>query len=309
MRAVADQRRSLEIIVEAPVAEARRPAAGGPPGDPAAPRTPRVRPGASHPRRTAAIGGAAAVLLVLGVVLARRDGAVSAPAALDRRAVADLVDARVSGALAKIEANPARSATVYRTILPSIVVIRSAGGDGPGRDASLGTGVVVNADGSIMTAFHVVEGATTLTVTFADGTESAATVRTSDPASDIAVLTPATKPEVIVAATLGGGVRIGDETYAVGHPLGLVGSLSAGVISGLDRSIPRGDGAGRLTGLIQFDAAVNPGNSGGPLLDRNGRVVGIVTAIADPSQDGSFIGIGFAVPIATAGGTAGAPPR
>jgi S1-C subfamily serine protease len=80
------------------------------------------------------------------------------------------------------------------------------------------------------------------------------------------------------------------------------------VISGLGRSIPLEKG-GTLTGLIQFDAAVNPGNSGGPLLNRNGQVIGIVTALADPSKNGYFIGIGFAVPIATAGGAAGAPPQ
>ena len=98
------------------------------------------------------------------------------------------------------------------------------------------------------------------------------------------------------------------DAFVVGHPLGFVASLSAGVISGLDRSTPRENGT-TMTGLIQFDAAVNPGNSGGPLLNRNGQVVGIVTALANPSRDGYFIGIGFAVPIGTAGGAAGAPRK
>ena len=109
-------------------------------------------------------------------------------------------------------------------------------------------------------------------------------------------------------AVLGGGAQIGDETFAVGHPLGLVGSLSAGVISGLDRSFPLANGR-TLAGMIQFDAAVNPGNSGGPLLNRNGQVIGIVTGLANPAGDDYFIGIGFAVPIGTAGGAAGAPAR
>jgi S1-C subfamily serine protease len=87
-----------------------------------------------------------------------------------------------------------------------------------------------------------------------------------------------------------------------------VGSISAGVVSGLDRSLSRDDGT-PLRGLIQFDAAVNPGNSGGPLLNRNGQVVGIVTALANPAKDGFFMGIGFAVPIGTAGGGAGAPRK
>ena len=100
--------------------------------------------------------------------------------------------------------------------------------------------------------------------------------------------------------------NVGDAVFPVGNPLGLPGSLTAGVVSALDRSI--GTGAGRsLKGLIQFDAAVNPGNSGGPLLDRDGHVVGIVTALANPSRQPFFVGIGFAVPIAAAGGAAGAP--
>ena len=107
-------------------------------------------------------------------------------------------------------------------------------------------------------------------------------------------------------AVLGGGVQVGDEAYAVGHPLGYVDSLTSGVISGLDRSAKANDGK-TLRGLIQFDAAVNPGNSGGPLLNRGGQVIGIVTALANPSRNGYFIGIGFAVPIGTAGGAANAP--
>jgi S1-C subfamily serine protease len=111
-----------------------------------------------------------------------------------------------------------------------------------------------------------------------------------------------------VPAVLGGGAQIGDEAFAVGHPLGLVGSLSAGVVSGLNRTFPLQNGR-TLTGMIQFDAAVNPGNSGGPLLNRNGQVIGIVTGLANPSGEDNFIGIGFAVPIGTAGGAAGAPGR
>ena len=109
-------------------------------------------------------------------------------------------------------------------------------------------------------------------------------------------------PEVIVPAVLGGGMRVGDETYAVGNPLGLTGSLSAGVISGLGRSIPPRNGSEGLTDLIQFDAAVNPGNSGGPLLNRDGQVIGIVTALANATNERSFTGIGFAVPLGSAGG-------
>ncbi len=219
-----------------------------------------------------------------------------------------IVDKSIANAVKNLARAPARSTEVYNTIVPSLVVIRSERTGTTGDGSGLGSGVIINQQGAILTAFHVVDKATTLRVTFADGTESPATMQSSDPKNDIAVLTATRGPEVIVPAVLGGVGRVGDETFAVGHPLGLVGSLSAGVISGLDRSIPRANGE-PLTGLIQFDAAVNPGNSGGPLLNRNGQVIGIVTALADPSKNGYFIGIGFAVPITTAGGAAGAPPQ
>jgi S1-C subfamily serine protease len=96
--------------------------------------------------------------------------------------------------------------------------------------------------------------------------------------------------------------------FPVGNPLGLRATLTAGVVSALDRSVETRDGRS-LQGLIQFDAAVNPGNSGGPLLDRDGHVVGVVTGLANPSQQAYFVGIGFAVPIATAGGVAGGPQQ
>jgi S1-C subfamily serine protease len=171
--------------------------------------------------------------------------------------------------------------------------------------------VVVDADGDVLTAAHVVAHATSIQVTFADGTASGARVVSSEPANDIAVLSAQQPPSVIVPAVLGssGGLRVGDAAFAAGNPLGLAGSLTAGVISGLDRAVALGGGAGSLQGLIQFDAAVNPGSSGGPLLNRNGQVVGIVTGLVNAAGQDAFAGIGFAVPIATAGGAAGAPAR
>ena len=103
-------------------------------------------------------------------------------------------------------------------------------------------------------------------------------------------------------------MRVGDEAFAVGNPLGLVASLSAGVISGFDRSVPVKGSDQRLEGLIQFDTAVNPGSSGGPLLNRQGHVVGIVTALANPSEQNFFVGVGFAVPIGTAVSAGGGGP-
>lgn len=189
-----------------------------------------------------------------------------------------------------------------------------AGDGGSGGDkqteegnGGLGTGVIINAEGAILTANHVVDGAKLIRVTFVDGSTSDATVISSEPGRDIAVLKAEHNPEVVVPAVMGGGVRVGDEAFAIGHPLGLIDSMSSGVISGLNRSIPVAEDQ-TLDGLIQFDTAVNPGNSGGPLLNRAGQVVGIVTALANPSEQGVFIGIGFAVPIGAAAGVAGGGP-
>jgi S1-C subfamily serine protease len=219
-----------------------------------------------------------------------------------------IVDERVGAAIEALQAQPPASVTVYQAIVPPLVVIESQRAGGAAGRSGTGSGVIVNVEGDILTSLHVVEGAASITVSFSDGTRSPATIRSADPAHDIAVLAPARLPEVVVPAVLGGGARVGDEVFAVGHPLGLVGSLSAGVVSGLDRSFPLANGRS-LGGMIQFDAAVNPGNSGGPLLNRNGQVIGIVTGLANPGGDDEFIGIGFAVPIATAGGAAGAPAR
>jgi S1-C subfamily serine protease len=177
-----------------------------------------------------------------------------------------------------------------------------------GAERGTGAGVVASAEGAVLTALHVVEGARSIEVTFSDGTSSPATVEKQDKGKDIAVLTPERLPQVVVPAVLGGGAQVGDDVFALGHPLGLNGSLSAGVVSALDRKV-RVSSSQTLEGLIQFDAAVNPGNSGGPLLDKAGQVIGIVTGLANPSEQNFFVGIGFAVPIATAGGVAGAPPQ
>jgi putative serine protease PepD len=252
-----------------------------PPGD----REPRP-PGVRRPRRLLAAGlGAVVVLLAVIAVLATRL-AGAAPAA--------------SAPTATPSASPAATANltvpqIYQRVLPSVVVVRTS--------HKLGTGVIVADDGTILTANHVISGGGPITVTFADGTTSAATVLAADATMDVATLTPAKLPQVVVPATLGGGTDVGAQVVAVGNPLGLTDSLSAGVISGLDRTADTDNG--KFSGLIQFDAAVNPGSSGGPLLDAHGVVIGIVLAIAAPGGEDAFAGIGFAVPIGTALGGAG----
>jgi len=222
--------------------------------------------------------------------------------------VTGIVDKKVTRAITDLQALPPASVTVYNAIRAPLVVVRTERSGVAGTESALGSGVVIDAQGEILTSLHVVQDAVRIRVSFSDGTDSAASVKTSDPDHDIAVLTPAKLPEVVVPAVLGGGVRVGDETFAIGNPLGLVGSLSSGVVSGLDRTFPVTNGR-TLTGMIQFDAAANPGNSGGPLLNRSGQVVGIVTGLANPAGEDAFAGIGFAVPIGTAGGAAGAPAR
>ncbi|AGL13781.1 peptidase S1 family protein [Actinoplanes sp. N902-109] len=198
---------------------------------------------------------------------------------------------------------PLSTAEVYRSLVPSVVRIEttrrgSSSAAGSMAESAIGTGVIVNADGSILTAFHVVDGATSIKVSYTDGTATAATVADSDPVNDIATLTPQKLPETVVPAVLGGAPGVGDNVVAIGNPLGLTMSTSSGVVSGLDRVI-NGKPAD-AAGLIQFDAAVNPGSSGGPLINDRGEVIGIVVSLANPTDAGTFIGIGFAVPIGSA---------
>jgi putative serine protease PepD len=163
--------------------------------------------------------------------------------------------------------------------------------------------VIATAAGAVLTANHVVADGSAITILFADGTKSSATVASSDPKTDIAVLTPATLPQPIVPATIGGDAVVGAPVVAIGNPLGLTYSVSSGVISGLDRSAKTD--SGQFSGLIQFDASVNPGSSGGPLLDSKGDVIGIVTSIAEPGGVDAFAGIAFAEPIGAALGGSG----
>jgi S1-C subfamily serine protease len=222
------------------------------------------------------------------------------------------IDESIYQAMASATPPAAYSSQVYQTILPSLVYIQT---QQEGEDAQdgygVGTGVIVNQNGDILTALHVVGDAIEIEVYFADGSQSTAEIIAAEPQNDIALLQSHQPPQLIVPAVLGSSdrMRVGDEAFAVGNPLGLVASMSAGVISGFNRSIPIDEETDlRLEGLIQFDTAVNPGNSGGPLLNRQGQVIGIVTALANPSDQNFFVGIGFAVPIGTAVAAGGGGP-
>jgi S1-C subfamily serine protease len=228
------------------------------------------------------------------------------------------VNAAIASALASVTPPPAFSEEAWARIRPALVLVEAGAASPPASPASpapsgdpagsLGSGVVIDDRGDIMTALHVVDGARSITVTFADGSTSPAVVSVARPDTDIAVLQPLAPPTSIQPAVLGnpGSVRVGSDAYVVGNPFGLYGSMSAGVVSALGRSFKLANGR-TLTGLIQVDAAVNPGNSGGPLLDRDGQVIGIVDALVNPTREDVFVGIGLAVPIDVAGGAAGLP--
>lgn len=223
----------------------------------------------------------------------------------------DEVLATVGEAIDEYASLPAVTSRAYGAVAPSVVRVRRLSSDrSDEREQGVGTGVVIQATGEILTNLHVVAGAERISVVFANGFETPAQVTGAQPDDDLAILTPNIVPEGVPPATMGStaGLRPGDQVVAVGHPFGIGPSVSAGIVSGLGRSYASLDGSVVLDNLIQFDAAANPGNSGGPLVNRSGEVVGIVTSILNPTNETVFVGIGFAVPIETAAAAAGPNP-
>jgi S1-C subfamily serine protease len=266
---------------------------------------------------TVAASGLVALLLVAGYTASK-----PAPRPLGQKDI----DAAV---LHTLENNvlPSPAAQAYEAVRGSVVQVRGftpagakdeqkvpANRKDKSKDGlpvvGLGTGVVIVDDGTILTNLHVVQGFQQITVTFADGTESSAFVTGTAPEHDLAVLRATAIPDDLAAATLRStnDLAPGDRVIAVGFPFGIGPSVTAGVVSGLRREHYSPQGKRLLTNLIQFDAAANPGNSGGPLVTADGEVVGIVTAILSPFEQGAFIGIGFAVPIENAAAAIGIPP-
>jgi len=177
-------------------------------------------------------------------------------------------------------------------------------------EQGVGTGVVIIDKGVILTNLHVISGADHVKVTFFDGLESDASVTGVQPENDLAVLQASKIPDDLIPATMRstGDLAPGDKVMAVGFPFGIGPSASGGIVSGLKRAFRSPEGKQEMNNLIQFDAAANPGNSGGPLVTMEGEVVGIVTAILNPTPARTFIGIGFAVPIENAASAAGMSP-
>ena len=186
--------------------------------------------------------------------------------------------------------------SVYAKCLPSVVGIHA---DISRSEYSTGTGIVLTADGYIVTNTHVLDGAKAVTVTTSDGTEYTGKLVGADAVSDIAVLKIGVgfkRPPAVPVGT-SADLKVGQKVFAIGNPFGLDWTLTTGIVSALDRSLPGEAGGPAIDHLIQTDAAINPGNSGGPLLDSAGRLIGINTAIYSPS--GASAGIGFAVPVDT----------
>lgn len=275
---------------------------------PAVEKSPRVAWRDRYKRHERKLAFAAAALFAALVISAH--GLWSAPAA--QMITQEAIDAAVLRTLQE-KTLPSFATRAYEAVHRSIVHVRAIG-DGLEHDeymqSAAGTGVVIVDSGLILTSLHVVAGASRIRVHFADGLESEARVVSTEPESDLAVVQAENIPDDLMPATVrpASDVAPGDAVIAVGFPFGIGPSISAGVVSGVKREYRPPNGGRGLSNLIQFDAAVNPGSSGGPLVNAAGEVVGIVTAILDPAGRGAFAGIGFAVPIETAAAAAGQAP-
>lgn len=252
---------------------------------------------------TALAGAALALIVVAGYEYSRETPRRITQQDIDKAVLHTLVNKQL----------PSRAAMAYEKIRGSVVRVRgmTPGKNGePDTETGVGSGVVIVDTGIILTNLHVAAGAGKLKVVFHDGSESDAVVIGTQPEHDLAVLQAKTIPDDLQAATLRSTADLapGDEVVAVGFPFGIGPSASAGVVSGLKREFRSPEGKRVLTNLIQFDAAANPGSSGGPLVTMDGAVVGIVTAILNPAQERVFIGIGFAVPIENAAAGVGMHP-
>ncbi|MEZ4502226.1 MAG: trypsin-like peptidase domain-containing protein [Dehalococcoidia bacterium] len=257
----------------------------------------------------AVLSAAIVISMVVGGVLAVNvtdDGStpatVQATAAGTNVPIAATTDAGTSaGSTAVVAAAIENLPDLVAQVSPSVVRIQTATSQGAFSAEGVGSGVVIDTEGHILTNYHVVEDATAVTVILADGTEATATVLGTDPGNDLAVIRAAVQPQRLVPANFGNsdGVRVGEPVFAIGNPFSLSFSVTSGIVSAVERERPALNGR-PIRSVIQTDAAVNPGNSGGPLFNGKGEVIGINTSIENPTGQGVFVGIGFAVPSNTA---------
>jgi len=271
------------------------------------PRRRRWRAAAARWAASPRVMWSALALLAALLAASAWQGSANGPKALTQKDI----DAAVLRTLTT-QNIPSKAARAAEKIRPAVVRVMSFGKDKKGEEQEMGvgTGVVIVDKGIILTNLHVVQHAQTIKLVFADGTESGASITGVQAQNDLAVLQAHTIPDDLIAATMRstGDLVPGDEVVAVGFPFGIGPSTSSGVISGFDRAFKSPEGEQEIGNLIQFDAAANPGNSGGPLVTMDGEVVGIVTGILNPTSHRTFLGIGFAVPIESAASAAGLPP-
>jgi len=187
---------------------------------------------------------------------------------------------------------------VYDKVSPAVVQITGLTTVQGQQAEVLGSGIVIDSSGNILTNYHVISGASQLTVTLSDQAAVSAQVVGTDPADDLAVIKGDFSGINVTVATLGDSskVRIGESVIAIGNPFGLQGTVTEGVLSGDNRTLPSQQSK-PLVDLFQTDAAINPGNSGGPLVNLNGEVIGINTALENPSGQDVNIGVGYVIPI------------
>jgi putative serine protease PepD len=282
-------------LMTRPVQSDPYPAAGDDRFSPPPPAPPSVQPpapgGRRWPRRIA--GGAAILALVAGGGAA---GGVLADRYLtDPSTAAGTIAASSSTGAATVTAGDSLAAIV-RKVQPSVVTVIVDGA----RSGSLGSGVVIGSDGLILTNNHVIAANGTVSVQLSSGRTVPARVVAADPTHDLA-LVQATGLTGLTPVTFGtdDSVAVGDTVLAFGAPLGLENTVTSGIVSALDRSV--NTGSEKLSGLLQTDAPINQGNSGGALVDTSGHVVGINVAIATSGEsDSGSIGVGFAIPADTA---------
>jgi putative serine protease PepD len=259
-----------------------------PPTDPLAPPVPSDsrRP----PRRTAIAAGA---LFVIGGIAG---GALGAEAILSRTPATTRAAVSRSTSTSNVAQaqTPTSAPAIYQQAAPGVVTITTEVAGRFGRvGEGTGSGIVLNTNGDILTNAHVVAGANQIQVTFNDGRTLAATLVSSNTSADLAVVRVSAAASSLHPLTLGNSdnVQVGDQVYAIGAPFGLPESMTAGIVSGLNRH----NAASGLSGLIQTDAPINPGNSGGALLNTQGQVIGINDSIESPIAGN--VGIGFAIPV------------
>jgi S1-C subfamily serine protease len=251
-----------------------------------------------HPRRKSyllfSLVGAISLLL-LGLMAAACSSGSTNAQSTGAPTTAATTDATASGSATSTEGS---TPDVYDKVSPAVVQITGLTTVQGQQAEVLGSGIVIDSSGDILTNFHVISGASQLTVTLSDEAAVNAQVVGTDPADDMAVIKGDFSGINVTVATLGDSskVRIGESVIAIGNPFGLQGTVTEGVLSGDNRTLPSQQSK-PLVDLFQTDAAINPGNSGGPLVNLEGEVIGINTALENPSGQDVNIGVGYVIPI------------